>query len=469
MLSILGGNGVYCDGMRRRRFLQIGGLALGGMSLPEILAAEALAGKRSTHKSIIMVLLPGGPPHLDMFDLKPDAPAEVRGEFQPINTSVPGIQICEHMPRLASIMEKLVVIRSLVGARDDHNVHQCITGWESHPPQTKSPEVPGYPPGGWPSIGSVLSKVHGAAVDGVPASVDLTPVDYDSRFVVSANPGQSGYLGQGHAGFEVAAADRQNIALNGISLDRMSDRRALLKGIDQFYRAADTGLRSNASDSFMQQALAVLTAPRLARALDLALEEPRVLARYGLKPDGSPQSGQKNLLDQFLIARRVAEAGARCVTLCFSHWPFGRMLQGDYNWDWHKDNFAMGRLTLPLFDHGMAALIEDLDERGLLGDVAVVAWGEFGRTPKINSAAGRDHWPKVAGALLAGGGMRTGQVVGSTNRYGEEPKDRPVHFREVFATLYHLMGINIAATQFKDLAGRPHYLVDGRQPMRELV
>ncbi len=468
MLTVQGKGGVYCDGIRRRRFLQIGGLAMGGASLPQVLRAEAVSGKRSSHKAVIMVLLPGGPPHLDMYDLKPEAPVEIRGEFQPIETSVPGIQICEHMPRLAKIMHKLVVIRSLVGARDDHNVHQCITGWESHPAQTKSPEVPGYPPGGWPSIGSVLSKVHGPAVPGVPPNVDLTPVDYDSRFVVSANPGQGGYLGTGHAGFEVAAVDRENIVLNGVSLDRLDDRRSLLRGMDQFYRAAELK-QSTIGDSFMQQALAVLTAPRLAQALDLSREDPRVLDRYGLRPDGSQASEHKTLLDQFLIARRVVEAGARCVTLCFSHWPFGRMLLGEYNWDWHKDNFQLGRMTLPLLDIGLSALIEDLDERGMLDDVAVVAWGEFGRTPKINAGAGRDHWPKVGGALLAGGGMRTGQVIGSTNRYGEEPKDRPVHFREVFATLYHLMGINVATTQFTDFAGRPHYLVDGRVPMAELV
>ena len=177
----------------------------------------------------------------------------------------------------------------------------------------------------------------------------------------------------------------------------------------------------------------------------------------------------KTLLDQFLLARRVIEAGARCVTLAFSRWPFGRMLQGDYNWDWHKDNFNEARGALPLFDVGMSALIEDLDRRGLLEDIVVVAWGEFGRTPRINKNAGRDHWPNVCGALLAGGGMRHGQVIGSTSRWGEEPKDRPVHFREVFASLYDRLGIDVATTQFHDLAGRPQYLVGEYRPMAELV
>ena len=469
MLSIHGPGGMFCDGMDRRRFLRIGGLALGGLSLPQILQAESSSPTRSAHKAIIMVLLPGGPSHLDMYDLKPEAPAEIRGEFQPIATTVPGIQICELMPQLASLMEKLVVIRSLVGARDDHNVHQCITGWESHPQQTKSAEVPGYPPGGWPGLGAVISKEHGPAVPGVPPSVDLTPVDYDARFVVSANPGQSGYLGPAHAGFEVAAVDRRNITLHGISLDRLNNRRALLGEMDRLRRNFDATGQTDQLDAFAQQAFAVMTAPRLAQALDLTQEDPRVLDRYQLGPDGRPRGGKPTMLEQFLLARRVVEAGARCVTLCFSHYPFGRMLQGDYNWDWHSDNFQLARQTLPLFDHGMAALIRDLDERDMLGDVAVVAWGEFGRTPKINRSAGRDHWPNVAGALLAGGGMRTGQVIGETSRYGEEARRRPVHFREVFATLYRQMGIDVATTQYHDLAGRPQFLVDGRQAIPELL
>ena len=169
------------------------------------------------------------------------------------------------------------------------------------------------------------------------------------------------------------------------------------------------------------------------------------------------------------MARRVVDAGARCVTLCFSRFPFGRMSQGDYNWDWHKNLFAEARATLPSLDLGLSALVEDLHESGRLDDVSIVVWGEFGRTPKINKTAGRDHWPGVAGALLAGGGMRTGQVIGETNRYGETVKSRPVHFRDVFATLYHTLGIDVEQTQFTDLAGRPRYLVDDHRPIAELT
>ncbi len=167
----------------------------------------------------------------------------------------------------------------------------------------------------------------------------------------------------------------------------------------------------------------------------------------------------------------AASDGAVLLVYYVGHgrFPFGRMSQGDYNWDWHRNIFDECRGTLPMLDQGIAALVEDLDERGMLDDVSVVVWGEFGRTPKINSNAGRDHWPQVAGAMLAGGGMRTGQVIGSTNRYGEHVKDRPVHFREVFATLYHQMGIDVEHTQFNDLGGRPRYLVDDRKPMPELI
>ena len=222
-------------------------------------------------------------------------------------------------------------------------------------------------------------------------------------------------------------------------------------------------------EEFHRQALEVLTSPRLAEALDLSREDPAVRQRYGLDRSYPSERNGKTLLDQFLLARRVIEAGARCVTLVFSRWPFGRMLSGDYNWDWHKDLFAEARGTLPLFDLGVSALIQDLEEHGLLEDIAVVAWGEFGRTPKINQNAGRDHWPKVGTALVAGGGMRCGQVLGSTTRWGEEPLTRPVHFRDVFATLYQRLGIDVATTQFTDLAGRPQYLVGDHRPLPELI
>jgi hypothetical protein len=332
-----------------------------------------------------------------------------------------------------------------------------------------SPIVAGFPPGDWPSLGSVLSRQLGPRAPGVPPCVDLTPLDPDARFILRTPPTQPGYLGAAHAGFEVQAVDRRNIVLNGVSLDRLADRRALLASFDCFRRQVERDGLTDGLEEFHRQAFEVLTSPRLAEALDLSREPGATRGRYGLDTAYPAEREGKTLLDQFLLARRVIEAGARCVTLAFTRWPFGRMLKGDFNWDWHKDNFNEARGTLPLFDLGLSALIQDLEERGILDDVAVVAWGEFGRTPKINQNAGRDHWPHVAGALLAGGGLRTGQVLGSTTRWGEEPLTRPVHFRDVFATLYHRLGIDVAHTQLTDLAGRPQYLVGDHRPLSELL
>lgn len=453
----------------RRTWLKIGGLALGGLALPQILRAQAANGASNPAKGVIMVLLPGGPTHLDTFDMKPDAPSEIRGEFRPIATNVPGIDICEHMPKLARLADKLTIIRSLVGFRDDHNTHWCSTGWESHPAMDSSPLVPGFPAGDWPSMGAVLSRALGPRVPGVPPCVDLTPVDADARFILRTPPGQPGYLGVAHAGFEAQAVDRRNIMLDGVDVTRLADRRAMLASFDGYRRDVDARGAAEGVDLYQRQAFELLTSSRLANALDLSKEDPRVRARYGLDRDYPDEREGKTHLDNFLLARRVIEAGARCVTLAFSRFPFGRVLRGDHNWDWHRDLFPEARDTLPLLDHGLSTLIEDLHQRSMLDDVAIVMWGEFGRTPRINANGGRDHWPRVCSALVAGGGMRTGQVLGSTNRWAEEPRSRPVHFREVFASLYQRMGIDVATTQFTDLGGRPQYLVGEHRPLPELV
>src|SRR5207253_30084 len=229
-----------------------------------------------------MVLLPGGPTHLDMFDLKPDAPAEIRGEFRPIATNVPGMDLCETMPRLARMADKFAIIRSLIGFRDDHNTHWCSTGWESHPAMDSSPMVPGFPPGDWPSLGSVLSRRLGPRVPGMPPCVDLTPVDADARFILRTPPGQPGYLGASHAGFETQKVDRSNIMLRDADLSRLTDRRAMLASFDGFRRQADASGVADGIDSFQRQAFEVLTSPRLAKALDLSGEEERTRKLYGL-------------------------------------------------------------------------------------------------------------------------------------------------------------------------------------------
>jgi hypothetical protein len=445
MLTLSGSNQRgFCDGISRRNFLKIGALGMGGLSMPDLLRAEAANKVGSSQKAIIMVYLPGGPPHQDMYDIKTEAPSEIRGEFSPINTNVSGIQICEHLPRLAKIMDKAAVIRSLVGAKDRHESFQCMTGRLNER----------QPPGGWPEIGSVISRVHGGGLNSdSPAYVNLSPKMKHTPY----NFGHPSYLGVGHTPFTPLGDVKPDMTLNGIDLNRLEDRRTLLTSFDQFRREADASGLMEGMDSFNQQAFGILTSSRLLEALDISKENTKIRERYGKGTTDVQGDAAPRLNEQFLLARRLVEVGVRVVTLSYSFW------------DWHSDNFKRGKENLFDFDQAISALIEDLHQRGMDEDVTVIAWGEFGRTPKINKSAGRDHWPGVAAALMAGGGMKTGQVIGSTDRQGGEAADRPVEFGEVFATLYHNMGIDASATTVPDLSGRPQYLVDGHQPMPELV
>jgi uncharacterized protein (DUF1501 family) len=247
------------------------------------------------------------------------------------------------------------------------------------------------------------------------------------------------------------------MSLSGISLEQLQDRQQLLSSLDRLRRHVDTDPQMQAVDRFTAGALGVLTSNRLADALDLTQEDPKIRERYG---DGKPYQyqydGAPTVNEHLLLARRLIEAGVRVVSL-----SYGR-------WDSHGKNFDLVRDHGAKLDQCLSALIEDLEARGMLDDVTVIAWGEFGRTPRINKGAGRDHWPGVSCALLAGGGMKTGQVIGSTNRLGEEARERPVHFQEIFATLYHNLGINTASTTIADPSGRPQYLVE-KGPIAELL
>ncbi len=452
MLTILGGRHRFCDRASRRAFLKIGGLAMGGLSLPQILRAEAEAGIGSSHKAVIMIFLSGGPPHQDMIDLKPAAPVEFRGEFNPIRTNVPGIDICEHLPRLATRMDRLAVIRSVVGSEGHHAAFQCMTG-RTHNQQ---------PAGGWPSLGSVVSRLQGPTHAAVPPFVGLSP---KMKGMSWADPGQPGFLGVTHAPFKPNADGMADMVLQGISLERLADRRALLASFDGVRRDIVQGSDIiQGTDRFTQQAFNILTSSRVAEALDLEREDARLRERYGRgspEPAGYGDAGPL-LNDYFLAARRLVEAGVRCVTLAYGRW--------DWHGQPHGTTFENARHHMPMLDLGLTALLEDLHQRGLDRDVSVVVWGEFGRTPRINANAGRDHWPNVSCALLAGGGMRTGQVIGATNRLAEYPKDRPVSFQEIFATLYHNLGIDTNRATVTDLTGRPQYLVESNvQPIRELI
>ena len=451
MLSILGQRpDSFCDGQSRRHFLKIGGLALGGLALPQILRAEEAAvakGGRLGHKAIIMIYLSGGPSHQDMYDLKMDAPVEIRGSFRPIQTNVPGIEICEHMPRLAKMMDKFTIIRSLYGNLDQHASDMCQSGYPIGPKGRQDNH---------PSLGAVLSKLQGPVDRAIPPFVGLTTRTGHAPY---SNPGLPGFLGAAHGPFQPDGEGMSNMRLNGVTLDQLRNRQALVSSLDHFRRRSDFDPTMQGVDTYTRKAFDVLTSSRLVEALDLEREDPALRDRYG-RGSSAPAFGEDAgppWMDQFLVARRLVEAGVRCVTLSFG------------SWDRHGGNFERLPEQLGKLDMGVTALVEDLHARGLDQDVSVVAWGEFGRTPRINVGGGRDHWPQASCALLAGGGMRMGQVIGSTNRLGEVPLDRPVHYQDVFATLYKQLGIDVNTITLRDPSGRPQYLLDRREIIPELV
>jgi len=457
MLTILGRQPArqrgFCDGVSRRDFLTIGGMALGGITLADTLRAGSAAPSSSSHKAIINIYLPGGPPHLDMWDPKPEAPAEVRGEFAAIATNVPGIYVSEMFPKMAAMMDKFVLVRSLADSDGAHDAYQCMTGRKKGDRQ---------PPGGWPSGGAWVSHMVGQVSQAIPANVALM---YQTGNRTWGEPGDGGFLGVAHAPFNLlgreARSKPDNMTLQGITLDKLKDRTSLMQSLDRFQRAADQRGQMESLDVYAQQAMGILTTSKLVDALDLTKEDPRIVARYGQSSEAFQRDGAPPMVENLCLARRLVEAGARFVSLNFSRW------------DWHGPdgmNYPKCREECPRLDQGLAALVTDLHERGLDRDVSIVVWGEFGRTPKINGNNSRDHWPQANTAVMAGGGMRTGQAIGSTNRYGEHPNLRPVKFQEVFATLYKCADIDAQNTRVFDLSGVPQYLVEqGNEPMHELV
>jgi hypothetical protein len=454
MLTIFGPRSSgFCDGVSRRGFLRIGTLAMGGavLNLTDLLRSEASARstaggtKKRGHKAVINIFLAGGPPHQDTFDLKPDAPSEVRGEFKPIATSAPGVEICEVFPRLARHMDKAAIIRSVVGATGRHDLYQCNSGWAEADLQVV---------GGRPSLGSIAAKLLGPVDPAVPPFVGLASSTQHNPW---SDPGATGFLGHAFAPFKPSGPDVKNMTLNGVTVDRLDDRKRLLSSFDKLRRDIDAKGAIEGVDASTALAFDVLTSSKLVEALDLSREDPRLREKYG---DGKPYKyqydGAPTVNDQLLVARRLIEAGARVVTL-----SYGR-------WDSHGQNFDLVRDHGSKLDQCLSALIEDLEARGMLDDVSIAVWGEFGRTPRINAQAGRDHWPQVNCAFLAGGGIKGGQVVGSTNRLGEFANNRPVHFQEVVATLYHNLGIDVSTTTVPDPAGRPQYPVE-KPPVTELI
>jgi hypothetical protein len=442
MLTLHGPGHRYCDGISRRSFLKIGGLAMGGLGLPDVLRAEALAGAGRSHKAVIMVYLSGGLAHQDTFDLKPNAPEGIRGEFRPIATRVPGIEIGELLPRIAASMDKLAVIRSLVGLRDEHSSFQSITGFPMDLSQRE----------GKPHFGSVISRVQGPKDPVVPPFIDLFPT-MQHRPYNSPGPG---LLGQAYSPAKMTGEDLALLRQTSVSAERFATRRGLLSHFDRFRSAVDAA-PMDGMDSFYRRAFDVLASDKVAKALDVEREDPRLRDRYGRGSSKHLGDGAPMWNDQLLIARRLVEAGARCVTVAYGFW------------DTHGQNFSHLKQHLPLFDQGISALVEDIHARGLDKDVTVVVWGEFGRTPKINKDAGRDHWARVNSALLAGGGLRVGQVIGSTDPMGGSAASSPIHYHDVLATIYHNLGIDPHAF-ISDRTGRPvSILPSTAEPIRQLI
>jgi Protein of unknown function (DUF1501) len=425
MLSILGRPTRLCDGITRRELLRVGGLAFAGLTLADVLRLRASAGTEGTRgKSVIMIWLRGGPSHIDSYDMKPEAPAEVRGEFRPIATNVPGIQICEHMPMQARIMDKLAILRG-IKSNDlgDHTPHYIVTGFPDR--------------GKRPALGSIVSYLR-PRTDGLPPYVSM-------MYRADGTHENATYTGPAHRPFVPKAEGLANLSLaKGISLDRLRDRQRLLRQFDTLSRDLDSRGDMAGVDAYTQRALEMITSPKVREAFDVSKEPAEAQGRYG------------KFCANFLLARRLVEAGVSVVTLKV----------GD--WDTHEKNFIDMREQLPQLDHGFHALVTDLHERRLDKDVAVVMWGEFGRAPKISRGDGRDHWPDAGAAVIAGGGFRVGQVIGETDSHAGRAKGNPYTPSNVLANLYHHLGID-PATTIPDHSKRPMHVLDEREPVRELI
>jgi len=466
-------------GLRRRSFLQAGVLAPLGFSLVDLLRAETAAGIRGSRKAVVNIHLDGGPPHMDMIDLKPRAPVEIRGEFNGIDTALPGLQVGELLPKLATIARRFTFIRSLTDSAGAHDAFQTQSGFRAADLQTI---------GGRPALGSVVSKLKRSvgppsgvaaepdgAIDGAPAFVDLM----QGRGMVR-NSARPGFLGPAHQPFrpdissmfarQLETGMQGELARRGanhtvtyrlneeLNRGRLDDRLRLLAGFDRLRREVDSGGMMDAMDDFTRQAVGILTSGQLARAMDLSQEDPATAARYelNLAVEEIGTSDSPSAVRKLLLARRLLEAGVRVVSLSLS----------DY--DTHRGNFSRLRHLLPTLDHALYAFTTDLAERGMLDDVTIVVWGEFGRTPKINGSGGRDHWPAAGMCLLAGGGLRHGQVIGATDRYGAAVTSRPVRYLDVLATLYRSLGID-PSTTVTDPSGRPQHIAADGRVIEELV
>jgi hypothetical protein len=442
--------------MSRRSFVQAGMLGAAGLTLSGLLRAQAQASTASTqdprNRSVIILWMRGGPSHIDMWDPKPNAPAEYRGEFGVRPTNVPGILLSDMLPMCGRVMDKWSIIRSLHHHDAGHSSGDqiCFTGYPSGP----NPDENVYP-----CCGSIVSRQLGHLTPHLPAYVMIP------RMVPGTGPA---YLGVAHKAFETGADPANpgpfrvpNFALpQAVTLERIGDRRQLLANFDSLRRDLDNSGQMQALDRYHQQAWSILSSSAARDAFDLDREPVRVRERYGFMPAFNPgaanRCGAPAWSQRILLARRLVEAGVRLVTVDL-RW-----------WDTHVLGFdSLRRGFLPRFDQAYSALIEDLDQRGLLSSTLVLAWGEFGRTPRVNNDAGRDHYPNVFSAALAGGPVRGGRVVGESDSRGAFPRANAKTPQDVLATLYAHLGID-TRQQYADNAGRPHPVLPSGTPIEEL-
>ena len=442
--------------LHRREFLRLGTLALGGLGLTDLLAARAAASRPDPETSVILFWMWGGPSQYETYDPKPDAPLEIRGPFRPIATAVPGMNLCEVFPLQAKLADKITLVRSLhheMSAHNDGSI-EVLTGKTPARPDPTSTAFSDHP-----DFGMVASRMRGVRPDGIPNYVGIPKQPFMTR---------TAYLGVAHAAFPTGDPSAPGFQPQGFTLDggldgkRLEYRRGMQESFDALRRHVERG--QGAGDPLREAAFQMLTSPKVARAFDLSREDPRLRDRYG-----------RHLWGQScLLARRLAEAGSAVITIDALAPSFSEKY---FSWDDHINvqtrwglEGAMKRRA-PFMDQAISTLIEDVYARGLDRKILIVAAGEFGRTPKLVQAdglLGRDHWPAAQSALISGGGLRHGQVIGATNRRGEYPVERPLRPQDLLATIYRHLGID-HATEFHDRDGRPVPILANAEPIRELV
>ena len=441
------------DLVSRRGFIRAGSLAFGGLGADELLRMQAAASPRvpssrvTSNKAAIMIFLSGGPSHLDMYDMKPGAPSEYRGEFHPIRTNVPGIEICELMPMQAKIADKFTILRGFQGAPlHTGNEFFCGYAWQNSPRVS----IPGEAQR--PALGSVMSRL------GSPDSLMPPYVSFRGQHQWE----RAYYLGNEHEPLRIAensGTDRGEMLADmappkDLNTQRLRTRSDLLNALDRFRRERDARGDALAMDSFQRRALGMISSSKVSDAFDVTKEPEATRIRYGEGLDSMGQDPWKWLLQ----ARRLVESGVSVVTVCI------------YGWDTHRTNFKTLRRLIPPLDRALHALITDLEDRGMSEDVVVLLGGEFGRTPRIGDQTpdGRGHWLDAGFLWIAGGGLRTGQVLGQTDARGEQVIGNPIRMQSVLNTVYGVLGVD-PATTFEDFSGRPQYLLDDREPLPGLV